>query len=197
MWYKAVEFCNFRSEREGLTPVYEIDKAYMGPPSRYRYDKYAWRVRWNREAGMNGKTAGYRLPTSAEWEYACRAGTLTDYYTGDVITEQDACINCDSPMPVGSFPPNPWGLCDMYGNVSEWCWDFAWRNYEVGLKELIDPAGPDEGFLRVHRGGSHLSDHNRHDGRYFITGGEEAPYPWFRPYIGPIGFRLVRGRADA
>ncbi|GHT59993.1 hypothetical protein FACS1894109_16930 [Spirochaetia bacterium] len=195
MWYKAVEFCNFRSEREGLAPVYEIDKSYLGPPSRYRYDKYAWRVRWNREAGGNSNTAGYRLPTSAEWEYACRAGTLTDYYTGDTITEKDACINSLKPMPVGSFPPNPWGLCDMHGNVSEWCWDYRWerQSRETEEQEAVDPTGPDEGFCRVYRGGSFCSIPDRYDDLHSMAARDQMPYPWFVPYIGPIGIRLVRG----
>jgi len=61
------------------------------------------------------------LPTEEEWEYAYRAGTTTAYYTGDTITEKDACFNTNQTANVGSYPPNPWGLYDMAGNVWEWC----------------------------------------------------------------------------
>jgi formylglycine-generating enzyme required for sulfatase activity len=114
-WYDAVAYCNQRSEAEGLNPAYVINGTD---------------VRWNRAVN------GYRLPTEAEWEYACRAGTTTPFNTGDNITTDQANyegnnpynnnakgVYRERPVNVGSFAANPWGLYDMHGNVWEWCWD--------------------------------------------------------------------------
>jgi len=105
----------------------------------------------------------FRLPTEAEWENACRAGTATSFYTGEGFTRAVACYNArrpwdgrvgrgaSGPMDVGKHPANQWGLCDMYGNVSEWCQD------KSGLysKEMqTDPKGPALGTRRVMRGGA-------------------------------------------
>ena len=109
----------------------------------------------------------YRLPTEAEWEYACRAGTATPFYTGDNITTEQA--NYKGTMPyngnnkgkyrgktteVGTFAPNAWGLYDMHGNVWEWCSDWYDRNYYDISAEVTDPKGPDDGTERIIRGGS-------------------------------------------
>jgi formylglycine-generating enzyme required for sulfatase activity len=73
----------------------------------------------------------YRLPTEAEWEYACRAGTTTPFYTGATITDKQANFTGKGTVPVAGYPPNPWGLYDMTGNVLEWCQDwFHARYYE-------------------------------------------------------------------
>ncbi len=109
-------------------------------------------------------TSKYRLPTEAEWEYACRAGTQTPFYTGKCISTDQENYEGIDPMPgcpegksigrhikVGSFPPNPWGLYDMHGNVSEWCQDW-YGNYPTG--DITDPKGPSTGSDRVIRGGS-------------------------------------------
>jgi len=104
---------------------------------------------------LNGKTkGGYRLPTEAEWEYACRAGSTTVYSFGAEITGKDAnCLNSKigRPVTVGSYKPNAFGLFDMHGNVSEWCEDF-YGNYTEG--SVTDPKGPATGTRRVIRGGS-------------------------------------------
>jgi formylglycine-generating enzyme required for sulfatase activity len=107
-----------------------------------------------------GKT--YRLPTEAEWEYACRAGTKTRYFWGDEVDCDKAIFGnswvneCkrEDPihtLPVGSYAPNAWGIYDMHGNVWEWCHD--WKvDYPPG--PAVDPKGPESGENRVVRGGS-------------------------------------------
>jgi sulfatase modifying factor 1 len=109
----------------------------------------------------------YRLPTEAEWEYACRAGTTTPFHFGKTIfTDQ---VNYDGwytygndkkgvlrekTTPVGSFPANAWGLHDMHGNVSQWCQDWY---AEYPQKDLVDPLGPNAGRHRVLRGGAWIN----------------------------------------
>ena len=144
-WDDAIEYCNKRSEMEGLTPV---------------YTRQGDAVFWNTRAN------GYRLPTEAEWEYACRAGTTGPFSTGDNITTHEANYNGRRPyndnargmsrnttMPVGSFPPNPWGLHDMHGNVTEWVWDW-YADYNTAPQ--TDPQGATVGQWnrKVARGGS-------------------------------------------
>ena len=106
----------------------------------------------------------YHLPTEAQWEYACRAGTMTPYSTGDTLPEvfhknvKNSWFPSSRgegeivPLHVGRTPPNPWGLMDMHGNVEEWCHD--WYGPYVG-REQVDPVGWSRGDFRVTRGGSH------------------------------------------
>ena len=101
---------------------------------------------------LNEKTSGgYRLPTEAEWEYSCRAGTTTAYSYGDNLTKSDANIDGDSIKAVGSYRPNAFGLYDMHGNVWEWCNDW-YGSLQDG--EVTDPKGAATGISRVLRGGS-------------------------------------------
>jgi len=104
---------------------------------------------------LNAKgKGGFRLPTEAEWEYACRAGTKTAYSFGNSIKPKDANYSdskIGKPVAVGSYKANVFGLYDMHGNVWEWCEDW----YGAYPKQSVtDPLGPKEGKLRVLRGGS-------------------------------------------
>ncbi|MCL2025631.1 MAG: formylglycine-generating enzyme family protein [Leptospirales bacterium] len=169
-WYDAVEYCNKRSVKEKLTPAYTINKKRIDP-KKDENDKYniKWTVTWNRKAN------GYRLPTEAEWEYACRAGTTTPFSTGNSITTDQANYDRDKTAPVGSFAPNPWGLYDMHGNVAEWCWD------EIEVCQAICDAG------RVIRGGSW--DSGAQFLRSAYQGEGDFPNNWSNA---PYGFRVVR-----
>ena len=108
---------------------------------------------------------GSRLPTEAEWEYTCRAGTTTPFNTGNKLTTSQANYEGNNPnnnakgvsrkqtLTVGSFSPNAWGVYDMHGNVSEWCLDWYDENY-YKKSPTSNPQGPSSGNERVHRGGS-------------------------------------------
>jgi formylglycine-generating enzyme required for sulfatase activity len=105
----------------------------------------------------------YRLPTEAEWEFCCRAGTTTPFvfgetiftdqanYNGDIYGTGKKGINRDKTTPVDSFPANAWGLHDMPGNIWQWCQDWLGAYPQ---KDVIDPTGPEKGTRRVMRGGS-------------------------------------------
>jgi formylglycine-generating enzyme required for sulfatase activity len=116
------------------------------------------RVSWY-DAYIFCKWANGRLPTEAEWEYACRAGTTKPFYTGDNLTTEQA--NYDGKIgkttPVGSYKPNDWELYDMHGNVYEWCQDWYGKEYYSDCKRqgtVDNPLGPETGSFRVLRGGS-------------------------------------------
>jgi len=96
----------------------------------------------------------YRLPTEAEWEYACRAGTTTTYNTGNELKANQANFanNVGKTTPVGSYKPNAWGLYDMHGNVQEWCMDWYQSDFYKQSPKL-NPIGAVKGEHRVMRGG--------------------------------------------
>jgi formylglycine-generating enzyme required for sulfatase activity/tetratricopeptide (TPR) repeat protein len=138
---------------------------------------------------LNSKTGDnvYRLPTEAEWEYACRAGTNTVYFFGDsesLLGEYSwyGTNSGNETHPVGQKKPNAWGLFDIHGNVWEWCLDW-YGDYPSG--PVTDPKGPSSGSYRVNRGGSW-----DFDARRCQSADRGYSSPDFR-YNG-IGFRLVR-----
>ena len=149
---------------------------------------------------LNGLSPGFdfRLPTEAEWEYACRAGTTTAFWFGDQITSEQ--VNYDGNYPyaggikglyreetveVKALPCNGWGLYQMHGNVREWCQDWFGA---YPAETVVDPTGPTEGEDRVLRGGSWIRN-----GRDARSADRDAYGPGFR--YGITGFRLARGQA--
>jgi uncharacterized protein (TIGR02996 family) len=134
-----------------------------------------------------GEQAGQvcRLPTEAEWEYACRAGTITAYYTGDTVKDLDRAgwYDCHNTNPVGRLEPNAWGLYDMHGNVMEWCLDWYESRAYADIP-AVNPAGPDTGTSRVLRGGAWC---------YSAKRSRSAYRSWNGPGEGSnhIGFRVL------
>ena len=134
-WNDAVLYCNHRSKQEGLDPCYDEETF-----------------------ACNFAANGYRLPTEAEWEYACRAGTNGDYHFGSDSRQLSQYAwfadNADKQThPVGQKQPNAWGLFDMYGNVAEWCNDVYGKGY-LHESTASNPHGPEDGPRRVLRGGA-------------------------------------------
>jgi len=144
-WYDAVAFCNALSRRERLEEAYILE-GEKGTPGTSGYEIQEVRFR-----GLSCQ--GYRLPTEAEWEHACRAGTTGARY-GDI--EEIAWHEKNSrghTQPVGRKRPNRWGLHDMLGNVWEWCWDR--HGMPLAGPPLVDPVGPASGGdARVLHGGA-------------------------------------------
>jgi formylglycine-generating enzyme required for sulfatase activity len=172
-------------------------KAVMGSnPSYYKGDnRPVERVSWDDVQEfikkLNAKEGGdkYRLPTEAEWEYACRAGSTTRWYFGDNENQLGdyAWYKANSgneTKPVGQKKPNAFGLYDMHGNVWEWCQDWYSKDY-YGSSPKTDPTGPSSGSNRVRRGGSWGGTATI--ARAALRG---TDFPDYR--YGNLGFRLLR-----
>ena len=146
------------------------------------YDAVAYCEWLSQKTGRN-----FRLPTEAEWEYACRAGTTTAYYTGaslpaDMQKQQDTNRDLKSvDLTVGKTKPNAFGLYDMHGNVEEWCQDW-YGPYSVETQS--NPGGPSEGIYKVSRGGSHNTPV-----KYLRSANRMAAMP--DDFHAQIGFRVV------
>jgi formylglycine-generating enzyme required for sulfatase activity len=163
-------------ERDGKEGAGKLDNGEFGSSANFRpWAPGGWKpdmdhpvvwVTWNDAQAFcqwlskkEGKT--YRLPTEAQWEYACRAGTTTQYYFGDSESQLGdyAWYNTNAvwgTKPVGGKRPNAWGLYDMHGNVWQWCADWYNQDY-YAASPADDPQGPEAGSARVNRGGSWIN----------------------------------------
>ena len=149
------------------------EKVMVSNPSRYKggnrpVESVSWTevtafcdklTELERKAGRLPAGMSYQLPTEAQWEYACRAGTKTAFSFGAELTSEQANISGGSgeTVDVGKYPGNSWGFHDMHGNVFEWCADW-YGAYPTGA--VGDPVGPADGAYRVFRGGSWTSTAN-------------------------------------
>ena len=185
-WYDTIVFCNRLSIQEGLTPAYSISGSTN--PDTWGNIPEDINTAWNNVQIVEGST-GYRLPTEAQWEYACRAGTVTSFNNG--VTQGSGSVlsiawyygnSSNRTHETGKRDPNNWGLFDMHGNVSEWCWD-QYGSYSDNPVE--NPTGPASGGSRVYRGGSFSVDVS-----YMRSASRFYGMPSTRENF--IGFRVVR-----
>ncbi len=190
-WHDAIEFCNKLSVKDGL-PAYYTLTIVQKKGSRGR----TWKSEILSVAGGNG----YRLPTEAEWEYACRANTTTPFHFGSVLNGDKANVDGNHPFgttekgkylerttTVGSYPANSFGLYDMHGNVWEWCFNMYDESaYKRRSGTTVDPLTMTGSKYRVLRGGS-------------WGGGDWFPRSAYRYGGSPdnrdlsVGFRVVAG----
>jgi formylglycine-generating enzyme required for sulfatase activity len=193
-WYESVLFANLMSVQYGHTQCYYKDSGFTTPVNATNFTSGTFYCNWNAN--------GYRLPTEAEWEYACRAGTTGAFSCSEPNYNSVNCNSCTSGVhptleqycvycanypgvsaAVGSKLPNPWGLYDMHGNVWEWCWDWYVSSYPSG--SVTDPTGASSGSFRVDRGGSW------YDGAQTCRSAQRnSCFPFGRSSY--LGFRLLR-----
>jgi len=164
-WSVAVDFCNKLSVLYGLKPVYQ-----------FTGNNATWDTTAN----------GWRLPTEAEWEYICKAGSNSDY-SGSNVVDHLGWYNMNSGLqshPIGTKQANAYGLYDIHGNVWEWCWDWYSSEYYTNSPK-INPRGPAEGDRRVARGGSYSEGNSfaRSSNRFYQT-----------EFLPQTGFRIVRNK---
>ena len=177
-WADAAYYCNQRSKRDSLDTVY-IYTAISGTPGA--------------NCSMEGlmidiEADGYRLPTEAEWEYACRARKVTTFYWGNSLLESTAYAwlktnSLNTAQPVAQKKPNAFGLYDMAGNLWEWCNDWYDSSY-YSASPSTDPSGPQSGQERVIRGGSWMHS------EYFAQSGTRSKMPP-SSVNSTVGFRVV------
>jgi hypothetical protein len=166
-WYDAVIYCNWLSRREGRTPAYR----YVGKEKIKEYGNDIEVDKWEQVDGANG----YRLPRDLEWEYACRAGSETEWSPGNdeaLLTAYCQMYPSKLASPSGKKLPNAWGLHDMHGNVMEWCWD------------LVDS----QGSFRGPRGGSWSDEAAscRSESRFLFTPVSRGNFLGFRVALVPV-----------
>jgi formylglycine-generating enzyme required for sulfatase activity len=187
----------------GTTPSFFRDCGPACPVESVSFDEvqqFLDKLNATTQPMTSGDRLRYRLPTESEWEYACRAGTTTPFSTGENLTTEQANYNGahpyaafpkgpnrEQPTPTGTFPPNPWGLADVHGNVWEWTSDW-YAPYSTG--PATDPRGPAIGTRRVIRGGSWYFDANSARCALRYT---HAPHD--RGFS--VGFRLAADRIPA
>ncbi len=179
-WYDAAAYCNWLSQETGISE----DQWCYAPNAA---GEYAPGMRVN---ANSLSLTGYRLPTSAEWEYACRAGSRSQLSIGDAaeLLDRYAWSMSNSGVrsrPVASLRPNDWGLFDMYGNVWEWCHNrVSGQGAELAFEPGRDDVATDE-FYRPLRGGTYLNDPEVIDSTSVI---------WTSPssHTGADGFRVAR-----
>ncbi|MDR1586318.1 MAG: SUMF1/EgtB/PvdO family nonheme iron enzyme [Treponema sp.] len=150
-WFDAIEYCNWRSKQEGFKPVYTVTGGRVV---------------------IDAAADGYRLPTEAEWEYACRAGTTTPYNTGKTIDNRTVNFVKTYQFrmtPAGRYAPNAWGLYDAHGNILEWCQDYY--DEKAGVRSIRSSFWLDEDY--------------KCRSAYRMYASPEATY-------GMVGFRLAR-----
>jgi len=174
-WHDAIQYCNMRSLREGFKPCYN--------PTTLECDF---------------TSDGYRLPSEAEWEYACRAGTTTRWSFGNRGAKlgEYAWFKANAERTthaVKQKAANPWGLYDMHGNVSEWCNDFYAEGYDP-QSPTQDPRGPASGEQRVVRGGCWATSED--SCRSSARGSESPGFVDVCFKREAYGFRCVRRAAD-
>lgn len=184
-WFDAVEFCNRLSVKDGYAAYYKLTDVKKEGAS----------ITSATVAIPGGN--GYRLPSEAEWEFACRAGTTTPFHYGKESSERTSNVKAlldtggygASPKwkelgrttTVGSYPANAWGLFDMHGNAAEWCEDWYDKGY-YSVSPRENPRGPEQGAHRAIRGGSWLVNDAicRSACRFFHLPSESTSYSGFR-----------------